>query len=836
LAEVSTLLTGHLETLIHDLRYSTRILLRARGFTASVLVMLALSIGSTAAVSTLVEALLLRPLPVKAPEQLFAIAAPGRNIDLNPSYYSHGFYEHLRTSSPFFHNAIASSTTVSSGVHLTDGPVTDRVRGELVSGNYFDVLGVGPTVGRVLAPQDDHIPGAHPVLVLSYAFWQRRFSGSPDVIGRTLSINGTPFTVVGVAREGFFGTRPGFGPDIWATLMMVQPLAAGAIAPQQRNQNYLELMVRLEPDIDVRQAQAAAALVYINWRDEGSAPTARSAHQPSTPQLTPAATGHSLLRGQYSQPLLLLMAAVILLLLIACANVATLLIARATARAREMALRIAIGASRPRLVRQLMTESLGIGVMGGVCGWMMCLYFGRILLTFLPAHAEVSQFSPNLKIFAFICLVSLGSGLLFGLAPVLQIGRADAAAALKSGRGPRRTAKRMFESRDVLTVVQVALAILLVMGAGLFARSLQNLKAVDMGFRRDNVLLVSVDPAKNGYTRPRATVFFDQLGQRVRAHTGIDSVGLASHGSLSGVLPAGTRFVSNQMHAAGMTPQAGQDLTVYNNVVSAGYFDAVGISLLRGRDFAESDRSDNIQVAILNEAGARLLFGSEDPIGRRIGRGKEGSAETEVVGLVENAKYMSVREAPLPTVYFPFRGGSPMTLHVKASGDPASVLRVVEQELRALDATLPLFQVQTIEERVDDALQQERLLATLSTILSVVGTLIAAVGLYGLISFSAVQRTREIGIRIAIGADPRQILLMILRRAFLLVAIGIVIGLPLAFSSLRVAASVLYGVSPSDPMTVTGAIILLTVVGVSAGLVPARKAARTDPCSALRHE
>jgi predicted permease len=828
-------LTDHLETLIQDLRYSLRILLRARVFTASVLVMLALSIGSTAAVFTLVEVLLLRPLAVKSPEQLFTIAAPGRNIDLNPSYYSHGFYDYLRASNPFFRHAIASSTAVSSGVNLTDGGVTERVRGELVSGNYFDVLGVGPAAGRVLASLDDHTPGAHPILVLSYAFWQRRFSGSQDVVGRTLSVNGTPFTVVGVARRGFFGTRPGFGPDIWATLMMVQPLTAGAIAPQQRNENYLELMVRLESDIDVGTAQAAAAVVYTNWLDEGSTPKAIS-KQPPPLQLTPANAGHSLLRGQYSQPLLLLMAGVILLLLIACANVATLLIARATARAREIALRIAIGASRSRLVRQLMTESLGIGVIGGVCGWIVSVYFGRILRTFLPANAELSQFSPNLKIFAFTCLVSVGSGLLFGLAPVLQVGRDNAAAALKSGTGHLRTTRRMFESRDVLTVVQIALAILLVMGAGLFARTLQNLKAVDMGFRRDNVLLVSVDPAKSGYTRPRTMVFFDQLIQRVRAHKGIEAVGLASHGSLSGVLPAGTRFISNQMHAAGMTIQPGEDMTVYNNLVSTQYFESVGISFFRGRDFTESDRSENMQVAILNEAAAQLLFGKEDPVGKRIGRGRQGPTDIEVVGLVENAKYMSVREAPLPTVYFPFRGGSPMTFHVKASGDPASVLRVIEQELRGLDPMLPLFQVQTIEARVDDALRQERLLATLSTMLSVVGTLIATVGLYGLISFSVVQRTREIGIRIAVGAGPQQILSMILRRALVLVAIGIFIGLPLAFSSLRVAASVLYGVSPSDPMTVTGAMMLLTVVGVSAGLVPARNAARMDPCSALRQE
>lgn len=824
----------HIEALIQDLRFTIRFLLRARAFTATVLVTLALSVGSTAAVFTLVDVLLLRPLPVSSPERLFSISAAGRDIDVNPSYYSHGFYEHLRASSPHFRTLIASSTAVSSGVNLTDGAVTDRVRGELVSGNYFEVLGVGAAAGRVLTPEDDRTPGAHPVLVMSYAFWQRRFAGAPDVVGRTLSVNGTPFTVVGVARRGFFGTRPGFGPDVWTTLMMVQPVTAGGIAPLRRDENYLELIVRLETDIDPRQAQAIATTVFTTWRDEGT--TSKPHHNPApTLHLTPASRGHSLLRGQYSQPLRLLAVAVLLLLLTACANVATLLISRATTRAREIAVRTAIGASRRRLVRQLMTESIFIAIMGGTCGWVVCAYFGRILLTFLPATAEAWQFSPDLRIFAFTFLVSLGTGLLFGLAPIVRVGGHSAAAALRSGSGPLHTVRRMLDSRDVLTVVQVALAVLLVTGAGVFARTLQNLRAVDMGFARDGILLVTIDPARSSYSRPRTAILFDQLVQRVRAHKGIEAIGLASHGTLSGVLPAGTRFVSNQMHAAGMTQQ-GEDLAIYNNFVSVGYFDAVGIALLRGRDFTELDRPDNVQVAIVNEAAARQLFGDEDPIGRRFGRGRQGPADIEVVGVVENAKYLNVREAPRATVYFPFRGGSPMTLHVKAHADPRLTLQVIEQEVRALDSTLPLFQVQTVEARVNDALRQERLVATISTILSVLGTLIAGVGVYGLISFSVVQRTREIGIRIALGAEPRQILLMILRRASVLVAIGIAIGLPLALSSLRVAGSLLYGVSPSHPAIVAGVLAVMAIVGLAAGLAPALWAARTDPWNALRHD
>ena len=439
------------------------------------------------------------------------------------------------------------------------------MRCELVSGNYFDVLGVGAAAGRILTPEDDRTPGAHPVLVLSDAFWQRRFAGAPDVVGRTVSLNGAPFTVVGVAARGFFGTKPGFGPDLWAPLMMAQPITAGGIAPLARSQNYLELIVRLEPDVDVRRAQAMATSVYATWLDED----ASSKPQGSVPalHLAPAGAGHSLLRAQYSQPLLLLTAAVLLLLLIACANIATLLMSRATARAREIAVRTAIGATRQRLVRQLMTESVFIAAIGGAFGWLVCLYFGRIMLTFLPATAEAWQFSPDRRIFASTFLVAFGSGLLFGLAPVIQEARRQVAN-LRSRTETAHTAHRMLDSRELLTVVQIALTIVLMTGAGLFARTLQHLRAADMGFDRDHVLLASIDPARSGYTKPRTAVFFDHLLQRLRSRGDIDAVGLASHGTLSGVLPAGTRFMSTQMHADGVTVPSTADLTVHHNVVS----------------------------------------------------------------------------------------------------------------------------------------------------------------------------------------------------------------------------------------------------------------------------
>jgi predicted permease len=822
----------HVETLIRDVRFSLRWLLRERAFTVTVLVTLALGLGSTTAVLTFVDVLLLRPLPVKSPERLFTLSEPGRDVDLSPSYYSHGLYEHLRSSNPLFANLIASSTVVSSGVNLSDGSVTDRVRCELVSGNYFDVLGVGAAAGRILSPDDDRTPGAHPVVVLSYAFWQRRFAGVPDVVGRAVSLNGTPFTVIGVAKRGFFGTKPGFGPDVWAPAMMVTSVTASGIRPLDRNQNYLEMMVRLEPPSEVGHAQAIATTLYGDWLDESPSSGPRSATA-STLHLTAAAKGHSLLRAQYGQPLLLLTAAVLLLLLIACANIATLLMSRGTARARELAIRTAVGATRNRLVRQLLTETACIAVIGGGCGWFVSLYFGRLMLSFLPASAGAWQFSPDRRVFAAACLVGCASGLLFGLAPVVQVARHQAVT-LRISPGTARRIWGMLDLREVLTIVQIALTILLVTGTGLFARTLQNLRAADMGFNRDHVVLASIDPARSGYPRPRTAAFFQELLQRLRVRENIEAVGLASHGTLSGVLPAGTRFMSTQMHADGVLAPSTKDLTVHQNVVSSGYFAASGIALVRGRDFTELDRGQTVQVAILNTAAAHLLFGTDDPIGRRIGSGRHGPTNLEVVGVAENAKYLSVRETPLPTVFVPFRDSSPMTLHVKTRADSRSALRLIEQEVKAMDPTLPLYQVQTIEARVDDALRQERLVATLATILGVSAMLIAAVGIYGLISFSVAQRTREIGIRVALGAEPRQILLMVLGKASLLVALGIAVGLPVALASFRVAATFLFGVRPWDPAVLAGVLTVVTVVGVSAGLIPAGVAARTDAWAALR--
>jgi len=824
-----------MQTLLQDLHYAVRILKKNLGFTAAVTLTFALGIGCTTAVFTFVDALLLRKLPARSPEQLVVISAPGGNPNLKPRYLSHAFYQHLRRSNPIFTNLVATSVAVSSGINLRAGDSTDRVRAELISGNYFNVLGATTTVGRTIGENDDKTPGAHPVIVLSHDFWQRRFNGSPEIVGRAVSLNGHPFTVIGVASREFFGVRPGFGPDLWAPIMMVKQVSGGETSPNTRDQNYLELLARIESDVNLQEAGVTASAIYQSWLEsEGMLwPGARP-----TLELTPAPGGISRLRGEYSQPIIILMIFVGLLLLLTCANVSMLALARATARVKEIAIRLSVGAGRMRLVRQLMTESLLLGGLGGGLGWLLSIYLGHAILLFIPGASEPGQFAPNARIFLFTIVISVLTGVLFGLAPALVATRTDVISALKSDSGYMDRAGRRLGLREALSALQVAISLLLVIGAGLFLRTLYNLKSMDMGFRDENVLLASLDPARSGYDRQKLPLFFDQLTERVRQQPGIIEVGLASHGSLSGVLPSGMRFLNTTMHAEGYGATSGEEMNFYNNFVTPGYFPAVGIQLLRGRNFDQHDRQGSAKVAIVNEAAARHWFKGEDPIGKHIGRSATGASDIEIVGVVKDAKYVDVREKAVRTVYLPFHQSpsSPMTMHIKTIGDPRTVIPIVQREVRALDAGVPVFQVQTMSARVDDALSQERLITTLATVLAILGTLLASIGLYGVVSYSAVQRTREIGIRIALGAQRTDLLKLVIGRGMKVTLIGLALGLVAAVALTRLMTSLLYGVSATDPLTFSLIVLLLTSLAFVACYNPARRAAKVDPLIALRAE
>jgi predicted permease len=821
------------ETLLQDVRLALRLLVRNPGFGATLLATIALGIACTTTVFTFVDAMLLRPLPVHQPQQLVAIGAPGKNLDLNPSYVSQPFYRYLKASSAAFADLAATSIAVSSGVNFDEHGVTDRIRVELVSGNYFQVLGIPPAAGRFLTPRDDEAPGASPVAVVTYAFWQRRFGASPDAVGKTMSLNGHPFTIVGVAGPQFFGTRPGSSPDVWAPLIMVEALASG-IRPDEPNQNYVELFARLPERTPLAAAESAANVARQRWLDLQQGP--RSSHGSPAPALalTPMPRGLSLLRGHYSQPLVILMSAVSLLLCIACANVATLLLARFTSRAREIALRLSIGATRLRIARQMITETVLLSIVGGALGWAASLYLGRVLLVFLPRTAEPWQFAPNGTVFLFAMLISLATGVLLGIAPAIMASRTDLVSAIKTELATSIGGTR-FGYRSALTVIQVALSLMLIVGAGLFARTLHNLRTTDMGFRQSGLLLASLDPAKSGYGRDRIADFFDRLERRVREQPGVVDVGLASHGSLSGVLPVGTRFMSSAVHAEGRDVPAEEDATTYFSTVTAGYFSAAGVPLLAGRNFGPQDRADGVRVAIINQAAAKYWFQDQNPIGKWIGPGAKGPADIQVVGVAKDAKYLNVREDTLRIVYRPFAQApsSPMTLHVRTN-DATLALPYVRRAVQDADAHVPLFNVQTIDARIDESLQQERLVATLASGLGVLGTVLAAIGLYGMISYLVVQRTREIGIRMAIGATPGDVLRTFLRRALTVAAAGLGVGVPLSLLAARVFAGFLYGLSPADPATIAAAAGLLFLIAGLAAVVPAFRASRIDPLRALR--
>jgi predicted permease len=827
------------EALIQDVRLSLRILKKHPGFTATVLSTAALGISCTTTIFTFVDALLLRALPVRQPQQLVAIGTPGRNLNLNPTYFSQPFYRYLKGSSATFSDLAATSIAVSSGVTLENESVTERIRIELVSGNYFQVLGIQPAMGRFFQPAEDATPNANPVVVVSHSFWEKHFGSSPQAVGRTLSLNGHPFTIVGVSGPRFFGTRPGFGPDAWAPLMMVGQLGSARIRPDQPDQNYVELFARLPEKMPLESADAAANSAFQQWLDsqQGVRPQDSNSTLPAL-ALTPMPRGLSLLRGQYSEPLVILMSSVVLLLLISCANVATLLLAHATSRSREIAVRLSIGAGRSRIVRQMLTESILVSILGGVLGWVASVYLGRTLLAFLPGKVELLEFSPNATIFLFAMLISGVNGALFGTAPAILASRTDLMSAIKTDISTSISPARRLSLRTVLSTVQVALSLMLIVTAFLFDRTLHNLRGTEMGFRQTGLLLASLDPARNGYTSERLLNFYDQVRQGVREQPGVVDVALASHGTLSGVLPAGTRFMNTAVHAQGQKAMPGEDLTTYFNTVTPGYFRTIGLRLLQGRDFEAFDRVGADKVAVINEAAAEYWFLGDNPIGKRIGLGATGATDIEVIGVVKDAKYLNVREGALRIVYRPLaqEPSSPMTLHVRTTGNARPFAPYIRRAVQAVDKQVPLFNVQTIEERVDESLMQERLVSTLATMLGFLGTVLAAIGLYGMINYSVVQQTREIGTRMALGATPSNVARLFVRKALTVASVGIVLGIPLSLIAARAFSGFLYKLSPADPGTVVAATAILFGVSAIAALIPSLRAATVDPLNALRQE
>jgi len=819
-----------MQTLLQDLRYGARMLLKKPGFTAVAVLTLALGIGANTAIFSLIDAVLLKTLPVKDPEQLVALTSVTGAGERKYSF-SYPTFHDLRERNQVFAEIFAYD---GLALHLSESGQTERVSGQLVSGNFFSGLGVKPLLGRVFSAEDDKSPGAHLVAILGHNLWRRRFASDPNVVGKTIHLNSYPFTVIGVAPPGFFGVEVGASPDVWVSMMMQPQLSNGNDRLRMRNNFGIEIMARLKPGVSEQQAQVATDLLsqQINSEAPGISPGLRNFLLKQHVELLPAGKGLSSLRTQFKRPLLILMGMVGLVLLIACANVANLLLARAAARQKEIAVRLALGASRFRLSRQLLTESLLLSLFGALFGLLFAFWATDLLVNLVARPRFTLELQPDLRVLGFNLGVAVLTGILFGLAPAIQATRPDLTSALKSEIPALAGAGRRFELRNILVVAQVALSLMLLVGAGLFVRTLQNLKGLGLGFRADKVLLLSMNPGLNGYKPDQASNFYAQLLERVKALPGVQSASMTDMPLLGGAWVTGVSI-------EGYQSRPGQDTSVTAKKVEPVFFETMGIPLLLGRDFTASDGPGAPKVAIINETLARSFWGSENPIGKRIGV-ESAKPDSEIIGVIKDTKYRYLKEQIPRTVYVPLAQTEvrawERVLHVRTTGEPKDLIAAIRNEARALDKDLPLYNVKTFTELTAEGILQERVVATLSSFFGLLALLLASIGLYGVMAYAVERRTREIGIRLALGAQTSKALKLVIGRGMALVAIGLVVGLAGALALTRFIAGQLYGVGAADPATFVAISLLLTAVALVACYLPARRAMKVDPMVALRCE
>lgn len=827
-----------------DLRYAFRILRRSPLFVSVAVLSLALGIGANAAIFTLINQLLLAPLPVSHPEQLVLLTARGHHYGSNTgsNAISYPMYRDFRDKNQVFSGMFCRYGQTLS---LNFQGRTEIVAGEMVSGNYFPVLGVGAAAGRVFTASDDLIQGGHPLAVLSYRYWKSRFGGDPGIVGRKIVVNGYPLTVIGVSQAGFDGVEPGYAPQVRVPITMEDVLPKTPY-PQlnNRRRRFVQAFGRLKPGITLEHAKAGLQPLFHQMLDmEVQQPAFAKASGYMKEQflkmsmdLLPAANGRSELRRRFSKPLMALMAIVALVLLIACSNLANLLIARASSRQKEIAVRLAMGAARTRLINQLLVESILLAAMGGVAGIALAIVMDKALIGLLPEGTIPLTLSgaPDWTVLGFTVLVSLATGLIFGLVPALQATRPQLAATLKDQAGAvvGGTAVAL---RKGLVVAQVALSLLLLVAAGLFLQSLKNLKELNPGFDTGHLLAFGVEPTLNTYNVDSTRQYYRRLGDALRALPGVESAGLA-------VIPvlAGNEW-DNWVTVEGYTAKQGETVDPHMQFCTPGFFEALKIPILMGRGFTLRDDKSAPKVAIVNEKFANRYFGKTDPIGRRVGMGADPGTKTdiEIVGVAGDAKYESMRdEVPyemyLPSLQTEFVTG--MYAYVRTRGDAAGLFSAVRKTVRDVDSTVPMYDMRTVDQQVENSLVTERMMATLSTAFGGVATLLAAMGLYGVMAYMVSRRTREIGIRMALGAGRSSVLWLVMREVLALAAVGLAIGLTAAWAATRLIQAQLFGIQPFDATTLILAALGIAIVAMVSGYVPARRATVIDPMTALRFE
>ncbi|MCU1242903.1 MAG: hypothetical protein JWO71_3629 [Candidatus Acidoferrum typicum] len=829
-----------------DIRFGARMLAKHPGFTTIAVLTLALGIGANTAIFSLVNQVLLRRLPVQNPDELVVLRSPGPmrghvwSDGDEAQSFSYPMYKRLRDSNGVFSGMLARFAIPAS---IASRGQTERGSGELVSGNYFDVLGLHPTLGRLFTSDDDRVPGAQPVAVLSHAYWTRRFGGDPNVLNQTLLVNNAPLTIIGVAPAGFTGIQIGQAADIFVPLMMKGQMTPERNGLEEWDNYWLAVLARRKPGLSMAQAEAGINAAYRPLLQDqlaqinGWDPQKRQKFLDKKVLLVAGAKGRTTLQNDSGQPLIALFVMVALVLLIACTNVANLLLAQGAARQRELAIRAAMGASRGRMIQQLLAESLLCALAGGAAGLLIGAWLMNLLTPIVASNLSVKGLSASLDlgVLGFAAGATLISGVFFGLLPAWRVTRTAVAQTLKDQATTTSAGTSHVNARKMLVAGQVAFTLLLLAGAFLFTRTLWNLRKQNLGLRTENVVTFAISPILNGYDTSRSIALIDQLRARMAGVPGVRAVGTSELGTLTG------SDMGSNVTIEGSKDLAAEDSHINFDPISPGYFSTLGVPLLSGREFNEGDGPGKAKVAVISEAMAKKYFAGRNPLGLHFafGAGNDTKPNIEIVGVVKDVKQDHVRSADLPYIYLPYAQQPTireMTFYTYTQPDPLLAVSALRSTVQELDANLPIFGIKTMERVVDEDLFGERMVAALSATFGTLAALLAAMGIYGVLAYLVVQRTREIGIRMALGAETAHVRLLIVKEVGTMVLLGVAVGLPLAYGLARLSESLLFGVHASDPTVYALGLALIAVIALAACYIPARRATRVDPLVALRYE
>ncbi len=829
-----------------NIKLALRTLFRTPFVTGVAILSLALGIGANAAIYSLFDQMLLRALPVQAPDRLVNLTAPGpkpgstscSNAGGCDEVFSYAMFRDLQHADMPF-SGIAAHRVFDANLAYK-GQQTLNGQGMLVSGSYFPVLGVRPALGRLLGPEDDRVIGESHVVVLSYAYWQTRFGLNPNVLNESLTINGQSMTIVGVAAPGFDGTTLGVKPRVFVPITLRGQMQPGFTGFDNRQSYWAYLFARLKPGVTVEQAKAAANIPYHSIITQVEAPLQKgmsdktlALFKAKSMGVEAGAQGQSSVRPEAKAPLMLLLGVTGFVLLIACANIANLLLARAAARANEMAVRVSIGASRWQLMGQLLTESLLLAALGAVAGLLVARWTLDLIQSLLPSDStDMLNYGIDGSVLLFTAALALGTGMLFGLFPAIHSSRPDLIPLLKGQAGQPGGARAAARFRTGLATAQIALSMALLVGAGLFTRSLMNVSRVDLGLKIDNLVTFAISPELNAYTPERSRVLFERLEDRLKATPGVTSVAVSLVPAL-----AGDNW-GNDVSVEGFKKDADTDDGSRYNEINAGYFRAMGIPLIAGREFTRADRLGGAKVAIVNQQFAKKFGLGHDVVGKHMAEDGD-KLDIEIVGFVQDAKYSEVKGEIPPVFVIPYsqdKGIGSASFYVRTSLDQAAILPAIPKILAELDPNLPVVNLKTMTQQVRENVFLDRFISVLATSFACLATLLAAVGLYGVLAYTVSQRTREIGLRMALGAEPRRVRAMVLRQVAIMTVIGGTVGLLASIWLGNLAGSLLFELKGYDPAVLVVSAALLGAVAMGAGFLPALRASRVEPMQALRYE